>query len=408
MRRKGPIIAAILACAALAFGLLHIFSIRFSIGDIYPAYSSLRADPLGTRALYESIVHLRGVEAERSFQPLDRMEGAEHVTLLFTGLRISALDRNATNFPKRLIEFAEQGARVVIGLDARDTGMNEIHEYQDGTRPGERPAEPETKAMDAEPDAPSDTVASWLNELYVLPHEEPLAPDELQARRTDGAARELPETVAWPGLWQVERANDEWAVVYERKEAAVVLERAYGAGSIVFCSDSYLLSNEALWRDREPEFLNWLIGEADQVRFVETHHGLSERIGVMTLIRAFRLHGVLAGLVVLAVLFVWRQNAPLIPPDTRTKGGEPEEEVIMGRDVHSGMIALLKRAVPRRALLATCVDLWAAEHRTPDGADTDEAQRVRNHLAQYSESDVKNPVPLYRTIGRIIKERKSP
>ena len=39
----------------------HLFQLRFEQGDIYPAYSSLRADPLGTKVFYESLETLPGL-----------------------------------------------------------------------------------------------------------------------------------------------------------------------------------------------------------------------------------------------------------------------------------------------------------------------------------------------------------
>ena len=45
-----------LAVAALfVAGLIQLFLLRFKAGDVYPAYSSLRSDPLGTQVLFESL-----------------------------------------------------------------------------------------------------------------------------------------------------------------------------------------------------------------------------------------------------------------------------------------------------------------------------------------------------------------
>jgi len=56
------------------------FSLRFQSGDIYPAYSSFRADPLGTKALYESFNRLLAVE--QNFKPLLRMESGRDTAFL--------------------------------------------------------------------------------------------------------------------------------------------------------------------------------------------------------------------------------------------------------------------------------------------------------------------------------------
>ena len=43
-----------LVAVALIAGLISIVHIRYASGDVYPAYSTLRADPEGAMALYES------------------------------------------------------------------------------------------------------------------------------------------------------------------------------------------------------------------------------------------------------------------------------------------------------------------------------------------------------------------
>ena len=62
MKRPGAVsaVASLLIAAAglAAIGLL--FELRFAAGDVYPRYSSLRSDPVGVRALYDSLARLPG------------------------------------------------------------------------------------------------------------------------------------------------------------------------------------------------------------------------------------------------------------------------------------------------------------------------------------------------------------
>ena len=61
-------ILLLLACAAgFAFGLVQLFRLRFAAGDVYPAYSSLRSDPLGTMAFCESLERMPGLSVRRDF-----------------------------------------------------------------------------------------------------------------------------------------------------------------------------------------------------------------------------------------------------------------------------------------------------------------------------------------------------
>ena len=59
-----------------ALGLVQLFRWRFEIGDVYPPYSSLRTDPMGTRALFESFQAVGGISVARNYQPLERVKPA--------------------------------------------------------------------------------------------------------------------------------------------------------------------------------------------------------------------------------------------------------------------------------------------------------------------------------------------
>ena len=80
---RGTAILAVLA-ALFLYGLAELYQRRLVSGDIYPVYSSLRADPLGTKLLYESLGELGRFELRRSFEPLDRFH-AGGATVLYIG-----------------------------------------------------------------------------------------------------------------------------------------------------------------------------------------------------------------------------------------------------------------------------------------------------------------------------------
>src|SRR5229473_4914133 len=70
---------AVLLVAVFLIGIVELFLLRFAAGDVYPPYSSLRADPSGTRALYESLEKIPGATVVRHLKPLSMLEGAEGV-----------------------------------------------------------------------------------------------------------------------------------------------------------------------------------------------------------------------------------------------------------------------------------------------------------------------------------------
>ena len=55
MKRRLPILLLAACSVGFAIGLFQLFRLRFAVGDVYPEYSSLRSDPVGTMAFYESL-----------------------------------------------------------------------------------------------------------------------------------------------------------------------------------------------------------------------------------------------------------------------------------------------------------------------------------------------------------------
>ena len=72
MQKNNTIAAAGLVLLLLIFaaGVAHLFALRFESGDVYPAYSSLRSDPLGTKALYESLENIASLSVSRNYHLL--------------------------------------------------------------------------------------------------------------------------------------------------------------------------------------------------------------------------------------------------------------------------------------------------------------------------------------------------
>jgi hypothetical protein len=50
-------------------GVGRLFVLRFKAGDMYPAYSTLRSDPLGAMVFYESLKHTGRIVVSRNFGP---------------------------------------------------------------------------------------------------------------------------------------------------------------------------------------------------------------------------------------------------------------------------------------------------------------------------------------------------
>ncbi len=80
MIRNATLVVLLLA---LLLGVIQLFLLRFQAGDIYPAYSSLRSDPLGTRAFYESLAKFDHLNIQRNYQILSSLKPDANTVLFY-------------------------------------------------------------------------------------------------------------------------------------------------------------------------------------------------------------------------------------------------------------------------------------------------------------------------------------
>ena len=59
--------------AGFLYGLWKLYELRFTAGDIYPRYSSLRADPMGAKAFYESLTRIAGISINRNYREITHL-----------------------------------------------------------------------------------------------------------------------------------------------------------------------------------------------------------------------------------------------------------------------------------------------------------------------------------------------
>ena len=73
MLNRRPVLVFVLlfVLGAFGYGLVQLFKLRFATGDIYPPYSSLRGDPLGSRVYVDRLQQLDcGLHACEQLFPL--------------------------------------------------------------------------------------------------------------------------------------------------------------------------------------------------------------------------------------------------------------------------------------------------------------------------------------------------
>ena len=439
--------------AVLIAGLLHLFSLRFSSGDIYPPYSSLRADPLGTKAFLDSLAALPHVTAFRWLDELPRLpEGGRDTTLLVLGPEPRALERMPKHDFTELEDFMRAGGRVILAFPPTPKRpsvriSDEPESDAEDAPPKPAPKPPEAKKSKAKPaDARRkqkqeeearlpeemrrvDLKTQWAVAFDYVPlaqdqagtvspveaqrvPAEPALPDKLMLRtglyfRDLGPQWRTNFTRIHDHDERTREVGGEWKTRHLRDLLPVVIERSFGQGTLVLCADAYPFSNEALRRDRQPALLAWAVGANHRVVFDETHLGLHNDPGVAALARRYRLHGFFGALVVLALLFVWQSTSPFIPPHP-DDGLDGRADLVEGKDSASGFVNLLRRGIPASDVLAVCFAEWK---KSFSHAQTHLRPR-RERMEQVLQAETsrppreRQPVAAYQQLSRIYTERK--
>ncbi len=260
----------LLGCAAVfGLGITELFELRFEHGDVYPPYSSLRADPLGTMALYESLEKIPGVSASRDFSADNRLpEEAQTVYLHLAGSPYE-FDWLSPDSFKEIQNFLARGNRLVItffpqteGYDFDYSDEGDTNDVASARSKNEKMTPPKPLKKSGISDDEEDWV-SLEDEWGFHPGFEKLeqngdtyAPVNV-VNKTDLT---LPKTLDWHSGIVFTNCDSAWRAIYARGTNAVVIERQFGNGSVVLATDSYFVSNEAMARDRHADLLAWLVG----------------------------------------------------------------------------------------------------------------------------------------------------
>ena len=126
----------VLLAAGFAWGVIYLLSLQFESGEVYPEYSSLRADPLGSKLLFDTLARVPGVAVSRNFTALSEL--APGTTVLLLGWRPAGLAEDA----EILRETAGRGVRVVAAMDARAYPPSDVLDKSWGAPAGDRPRIP--------------------------------------------------------------------------------------------------------------------------------------------------------------------------------------------------------------------------------------------------------------------------
>lgn len=419
MRKNSPMLALVLGATVFVAGVVYLFLLRFEAGDVYPRYSSLRADPLGTMALAESLAKLPGLTVRRDVSSSGRLPEEKNTTYLHLAAETHDWRWMPADLANEIEAFATRGGRLVVTMHPTTrpdfwppavpfpfTPTNTPTTNAPGTNAPatKNTKKPARKKSSPKPDEMLNQVSLQKRWGMEFGHEKlNQNEDDLfePVEVTNETDLPLPATLDWHSALVLTNLDSSWRMIYSRGKNAVVAERKFGRGSIIIATDSYFLSNEALTKDRQPELLAWLIGPATQVVFDEAHLGVVESSGIAILMRKYRLTGLIGALVSLALLFIWKNSTSLVPPHVDVKAGG----YIAGKDATAGFVNLLRRNIPAREVLNVIFDEWTKSllhRRNVRIASVDHAQTVMEAQRALPPT-ARNPVRAYQEISKALK-----
>ncbi len=429
---------ALALAAVFCYGVARLFVLRYERGDVYPPYSSLRADPLGVKGIYEALDRLPGVNATRNFRALPKLKPAAPVTLVYAGVPTQAMweSRELREFdglvlagtravftfiPFENAPLPEQVKRAEAAAREKKAKDRAEKEKPRGKKLGAKAREEEAKKAgdgkkddakkpdhkkdedEEEPDANpaisfADVAQRWGFGFDYLPADKEKKFDR-RAVLADAKAKLEPE-ISWHTALCFKDLQPAWRVLYRCDDKPVVIERRFGRGSVVLAADSFFLSNEAMRADRHPRLLAWLFDGPPALVFDEEHHGVRDDPGVASLARKYHLGGVVAGILLIALLFVWKNAVRFIPAyEDDAAGGD----VIVGKESAEGFVNLLRRTIKPAEILPLCLAEWrkSAAHRPADQARIEElfAEEQTRPPRQ------RDPVSTYRQIAQTLTRR---
>jgi len=348
--RNGTVWLIVLLLAVFFAGAWEVMVAPLITGEVYPPYSSLRTDPLGAKALFESLSEQPGLNVTRLYKarsPLD-----SETALLILGVDPSAWIHSPPPVADEYEKLVPKGGRIVIAF-----------------------------LPSLAPKASTDSGA--IEERW-----------HIRLRYRKASPKEKRDTGAMPRETALYfEPGPEWRVLEARQGSPAVVERNLAGGTLVLVGDSFPLSNQGLLDSSDAALIAGLIGPVKRVLFDENQFGVSETGSAAVLIRKYRLETPIAMLFLIAGLFIWHSSSSFLPARAATQFAS-----VSGRDSHDGLAALLRRNIPMNQLLQTCSREWTRSAPQRGRADV-----VQAEIQQWTGRD---PAAGYRAACRVLTERK--
>ncbi|MHB9138562.1 MAG: hypothetical protein ACYC4Q_04075, partial [Victivallaceae bacterium] len=171
-------------------------------------------------------------------------------------------------------------------------------------------------------------------------------------------------------------SNPEWKVLYTFYDRPVIMEKAFGKGTLILCADNFILTNESMGAGKNAALLLRLLGNRQRIVFDEIHLGVFSERNLLWLAGKYNLGPFAVVLAILLLLFLWRQLTTIT--------GQQQEltEAAKGQADLSGLAltTLLRSAYRVRDLPKLCLDCWT-ESSVGRRCDAIRLQRIKEAVA---------------------------
>jgi hypothetical protein len=149
------------------------------------------------------------------------------------------------------------------------------------------------------------------------------------------------------------------------------------------------------------------VGANASLVFGESHRCVAKTPEVAALVRNYRLHWFFLAVVLLFMLYVWKNAKPFIPYSTDIRP-ETAYDYASEKDYSQGLVSLLRRNVPARQLLTTCLTEWKKSGPDIKRLTPDQLKRIEAQVAPIDSGTKRqiDPVKTYRSISAIVAEGK--
>jgi len=376
MKRTISIIIMLLLILSFLVSASFIMHGRLERGDVYPRYSSLRRDPMGTSILFDSLKKVGcAVEILTEDEFPEVMEPQN--TILF--IPSPKFDLFPDKEVDRIVGFILSGGRVLMTAEDENGLMDFFNTGIDIPIGDNKEEEEEGKKKEDKEKKPRIREAIQGTGFDFSPDSIPIIGEKFLITR-------------WPR-----------AVTVLSSEHDVMLLLSHGKGDIIISSDSYLISNESLAGRPPAALLSWIMGARTHVLVDEYRHGVSTNKGVSFLLRKYHLYWFIAYLTIIFFLSLWHLLPHFQKPLPRES--TPDTRVYSSLD---GYTQLLTKTIPRKRLLDIAMDQWlkGSTNRFLREKNREAIEGMREHIPPGDVQKDEELIAAYNEIAQRLKEQR--